>query len=457
MFRSINPFTEEQFGETPTLLDQELEKKLSLSMHAFSAWSHLDIKEKLVFVQNLKTILREEKQTLSLLITQEMGKPLKQSLTEVEKCVQLCEYVSEQAPAFLKDKTHLPSTPKNSYVSFQPLGLILGIMPWNFPCWQVFRFALPVLLGGNTVLVKHAPNVMLCAVQLEALFLKAGFPSGVYQNLPISIEQTKKVISDSRIQGVSLTGSVRAGRAVATLSGQYLKKTVLELGGSDPYVILDSADLDLASAECVASRMNNSGQSCISAKRFIVTSQNAKTFTDLIVKKMKQYKMGDPMLPDTRLGPLARADLRENLHKQVSHLKKKGACALLGAYLPKEKGYFYPPTILKSDTIDNVFDFKEELFGPVAWMIFVPDEKSALRTANASPYGLGSAIFCRDTKKAERWARNYLQAGSSVVNQALHSHSALPFGGIKDSGYGRELSGYGFYEFMNVKTISIAQ
>ncbi len=458
MFRSINPFTEEEFGETLFLSDEELEKKFSFSTRVLSSWSALDIHKRIVFVQNLKNLLKSEKKTLATLITHEMGKPLQQSLAEVEKCIKLCEYVSEQAPVFLADKTNLPSAPENSYVSFQPLGIILGIMPWNFPFWQVLRFALPVLLGGNTVFLKHAPNVMLCATELEKLFIKAGFPLGVYQNLPISIEQTEKIIADRRVRGLSLTGSVKAGRVVSALAGRYLKKSVLELGGSDPYVILDSADLELASRECVLSRMNNSGQSCISAKRFIVTRKNAEKFTALVVEKMKSYKMENPVLPDTLLGPLARKDLREHLQSQVAFLKAKGAQVVLGAQLPEQKGYFYPPTVLKSDaTTDNVCVFEEELFGPVAWIITVPDEESALRKANISPYGLGAAVFSRDMEQAEKWARNYLQAGACVVNQALHSHPALPFGGIKDSGYGRELSSFGFYEFMNVKTISISK
>lgn len=455
MFQSINPFTEEPLGETYPLSDQEMEEKLSLSARALPAWSDLDINKKIAFAQNLKELLQKEKKNLSALITKEMGKPLQQALAEVEKCAELCEYASKQAPLLLKDKTNLPFAPKNSYISFQPLGLILGIMPWNFPFWQVFRFALPVSLGGNAVLIKHAPNVMLCALELEKLFIKAGFPLGVYQNLPISLEQTKKALADQRIRGVSLTGSVKAGRAVSALAGRYLKKTVLELGGSDPYIILDSANLKIATRECVLSRMNNSGQSCIAAKRFIVTQKNAEEFSALVVEKMKSYKMENPILPGARLGPLARKDLREHLHSQTTLLMEKGAEALLGANIPRQKGYFYPPTVLKCDFDLPAGSFEEELFGPVALIIIVSNEKEALRTANSSVYGLGAAIFSQDTKKAEKWARDYLQAGSCMVNQALRSHPALPFGGIKDSGYGRELSSYGFYEFLNIKTISV--
>ena len=456
MFSSINPFTEERFNETPLLSYEELNSKLDLSHKCFATWRSLLLDKKIAYVQNLKAVLDREKKVLANSITKEMGKPFKQSLAEIEKCIWLCEYGGQKAPDFLKEKHSIPLAPENAYVMYEPLGVILGIMPWNFPFWQVFRFAIPVILSGNTVLIKHAPNVMLCAAELERVFLEAGFPVGVYQNLPVSIEQTEKVIKDSRLKGVSFTGSVKAGRSVARLAGQYLKKNVLELGGNDPYLILDSADLDKAVKEGVLSRMNNSGQSCISAKRFIVTKKNKDQFIHLLQREMENYKMGDPLCKETNLGPLARKDLREHLHNQVNDLIRQGAKLLLGGYLPKGKGYFYPPSILSQDVLssdDTSFD--EELFGPVALVINVPDEETAFRVANHSSYGLGAAIFSQDMKKAEEGARNRLQAGSCVVNKALHSHPALPFGGIKDSGYGRELSFCGFYEFVNVKTIQV--
>ena len=453
MFQSINPFTEEQFSEIAFLSDLELEEKLCFSSQVFTVWNSFHLDKKIVCVQNLIAILNQEKQELASLITKEMGKPLSQSVAEIEKCAQLCEYVATQAPFFLADKTHLPFAPKNSYIMYQALGVILGIMPWNFPFWQVFRFALPALLSGNTVLVKHAPNVMLCAIELETLFIKAGFPVGLYQNLPISLEQTTKVIKDSRLRGVSLTGSVKAGRSVAALAGEYLKKSLLELGGNDPYLILDSADLKLAAKECALSRMNNSGQSCIAAKRFIVTDKNADEFVALLTGEMKAYKMENPLLMETNFGPLARKNLRDHLHSQVNRLIYKGAEVLLGAQLPARRGYFYPPTVLRGSAASAVSSFEEELFGPVALVIIVSNEEEAVQIANHSSYGLGAAIFSRDIAKAEKLARDTMQTGSCVVNQALHSHPALPFGGIKDSGYGRELSACGFYEFVNIKTI----
>lgn len=455
MFQSINPFTEEQFSETPALSHQEWEAKLYFSNQVFAGWSNRSLKEKLAFVQHLIRCIGEGKEQLSSLITKEMGKPIRQSLSEIEKCIWFCEYVISRAPSILADRVKLPYAPEKSYVTHQPLGVVLGIMPWNFPFWQVFRFALPTLLSGNTVLVKHAPNVMLCAIALEKLFIKAGFPLGAYQNVPISLEQTEKVIRSWYLKGVSLTGSVEAGRAVASLSGQHLKKCLLELGGSDPYLILDSADLKLAAKECVLSRMNNGGQSCIAAKRFIVTKKNAGEFISLVKKEMSSYEMGDPGLVDTNLGPLARKDLRDRLHSQVNRLIDKGAKLLLGGALPDRKGCFYPPTVLKSSS-SIVTSFEEELFGPVALVIEVSNEEEAVETANASPYGLGAAIFSQDAVRAEKLAREKLQVGSCMVNQALHSHPALPFGGVKDSGYGRELSAWGFYEFVNVKTIQVA-
>ncbi len=456
MFQSINPFTEEPFSEIPPLSHEEWEEKLNLANQVFSVWRARSLKERRALVQKLAELMDKEKDRLAALITREMGKPVRQSLSEIKKCIWLCEYAVEQAPSVLADRVELPYAPEKSYVTYQPLGVVLGIMPWNFPFWQVFRFALPTLLSGNTVLVKHAPNVMLCAIELEKLFLAADFPFGAYQNIPITVEQTGQLMASPYLKGVSLTGSVEAGRAVATLSGQHLKKSLLELGGSDPYLILDSADLELAAKECVLSRMNNGGQSCIAAKRFIVTEKNEEEFISLVKREMSTYKIGDPGLMETSLGPLARKDLRKRLHSQVSHLVDKGAKLLLGGRLPDRQGYFYPPTILKSTASSAVSSFEEELFGPVAFVIVVSNEEEAIETANASPYGLGAAVFSRDIAQAEKLAREKLQVGSCVVNQALHSHPALPFGGIKDSGYGRELSSWGFYEFVNVKTIQVS-
>ena len=454
MFISINPFTEEPFGETSPLSDSEQEKKLHISEKAFQAWSQLSWEQKKAPVENLSRLLKKEKSRLATLITKEMGKPLWQAEKEIEKCASLCDYTAQMGKTFLSDELHLPHAPKKAYVTYQPLGVILGIMPWNFPFWQVFRFAVPTILVGNSVVIKQAPNVMLCAEELEKLFISATFPKGVYQNLAISVEQASRVIADPCIKGVSLTGSVKAGRAVSALAGKHLKKTVLELGGSDPYLILDSADLPMSAKECVLSRMNNSGQSCIAAKRLIVTQKKAEEFSSLVKQEMQKHQLGDPMRSDTLVGPLARKDLRDLLHHQVQTLKNKGLQVLLGGEVPTQKGYFYPPTVLMGSA-SLVKDFKEELFGPVVLIIEVSDEEEALRVANDSPYGLGAAVFSQDREKAEHYARQGLQAGACAINQALHSHPALPFGGVKDSGYGRELASSGFYEFANKKTIYV--
>ena len=455
MFLSINPYTEEPLAETLALSDSEWDKKLALSAKSLSSWHPLPLHKKISLVQNLKASLLKNKTKLSTLITQEMGKPIRQSQAEVEKSTRLAEYMTYQAPLVLADQKNIPLAPKGSYITFQAMGIILGIMPWNFPIWQALRFALPTLLGGNVILLKPAPNVLLLSLQLEKLFLSAGFPSGVCQVLPISHEQTGKVIADRRVRGVSLTGSVKAGRAVASLAGKHLKKVVLELGGSDPYIIRDLADLKLSAQECVHARMNNSGQSCIAAKRLLVTRKNAKKFISFVKQELLLYnKAGDPMQENTKLGPLARRDLRENLHSQVKALIKKGAVCEMGGVMPQRKGWFYPPTLLHIQAQELAY-FEEELFGPVALVIVASKEEELLPLANHSPYGLGGAVFSQNKADAELWARDLVESGACAVNQALHSHPALPFGGVRDSGYGRELSTFGFYEFLNIKTITI--
>ena len=455
MFLSINPFTEETITETMPFSDLELENVLDLSHQAFFNWKRENVKKRVSYVQKLGRVLEDQKQELSFLMTKEMGKLRSQSLAEIEKCINLCKYVVNVSSSVLADRRSLPFAPEGSYLTYQALGIVLGVMPWNFPVWQVLRFALPTLMSGNTVLVKHSPNVMGCAESLGKLFNQI-FPEGVYQNLPISIKQTEKILVDSRIKGVSLTGSVKAGRSIGALAGKYLKKSLLELGGSDPYLILDTVDLKLAAEQCVQSRMNNNGQSCIAAKRLIVTQKNQEHFISLIVEKMKRFNRGDPLLPETRLGPLARKDLRDTLHKQVRELIRKGAKLLLGGEInSKQRGWFYPPTVLSSlSSVTGVSLYEEELFGPVALIIIVSNEEEAVELANASSYGLGSAVFCSDLKKAKDIAHR-LEAGACAINRCLHSDPALPFGGVKNSGYGRELSDLGFYEFVNIKTIRL--
>ena len=451
MFRSVNPYTEKCFFKAPLLSDKQVEQVLIQAEKAHREWSQALLKDRCATIHKLISILELNKKNLAKLMTQEMGKPIRQSEAEISKSISFCDYVSRQATSFLADRKNLVMAPKEAYVVIRSLGIILGIMPWNFPVWQVIRFALPTLLSGNVVLIKHAPNVMGVAKELNNIFKELGF-TNIYQNIPVSLEQTARLVQDRRVRGVSLTGSVQAGRKVAELAGRHLKKTVLELGGSDPYLLLDSVDVEFAATECVAARMVNNGQSCIAAKRFIVTKKNAKLFTDLVVEKMRAYCMEDPSEPNTLLGPLARKDLRDKVHTQVKSLSESMQI-LLGAHLPSRKGYFYPATVLQQDGFFNSEEYQEELFGPVALILVVASEKEAVQAANHSHYGLGGAIFAKDQDKAESIARDSLQVGSCSIGRAMHSHPALPFGGIKDSGYGRELSSWGFYEFANIKTI----
>ncbi len=451
MFHSINPFTEQTIRETKALSDSECEKSLQVSQKNFLKWKTQDLKSRITFINCLKSQLKVQKDELAVMVSTEMGKPLIQAKGEIEKCLSLCDYMVQVAPQALGTKKDLAFAPPGSSVTCQPLGVILGIMPWNFPVWQVMRFCIPALLAGNAVVVKHAPCVMGVAEALSRLFQKS-FKSKVYQNLPLSLEQTQKTIAHPCIQGVSLTGSVNAGKAVACTAGRHLKKTLLELGGCDPYIVLEDADLKEAAHQCVLSRMNNNGQSCIAAKRFIVTKKNKDTFTDLVLKEMHSFdRMGDPLKTETRLGPLARKDLRDHLHQKVRELKNRGAGLLTGGHIPERTGWFYPPTVLSSDK-ESVLQYEEELFGPVALILHVKNETEALKLANTSPYGLGAAVFSQNKAKAHQVALQ-LQTGACAINQCLHSHPALPFGGVKNSGYGRELSLQGFYEFVNIKTL----
>ncbi|MCB0634497.1 MAG: NAD-dependent succinate-semialdehyde dehydrogenase, partial [Lewinella sp.] len=369
-----------------------------------------------------------------------------------EKCAWVCRYYAEHGADFLTNKMKGTDAAK-SYVSFEPLGVILAIMPWNFPFWQVFRCAAPAVMAGNTVLLKHASNVPGCALAIEALFTEAGFPKGVFQTLLIDSAATADVIASPAVRAVSLTGSEAAGRAVAKLAGEYLKKCVLELGGSDPYLILEDADLDHAAEVCTKGRLLNNGQSCIGAKRFIVVEKVYDTFLEKFRAKMAAATMGHPMDEQTDLGPLARTDLRDDLHEQVQLSVRQGARCILGGEIPEMEGAYYPATILV-DVAPAQPAYYEELFGPVASVIKVIDEQEAILVANDSPFGLGAAIFTRNTEAAERIAQE-IDSGSVFINALVKSDPRLPFGGIKNSGFGRELSEFGIREFVNVKTVYV--
>lgn len=398
--------------------------------------------------------LREESEELAQLMTAEMGKPITQSRAEVEKCAWLCDFLAENAASFLAPET-VKTDARRSQVVFDPLGVILAVMPWNFPLWQVFRAAIPAILAGNGMLLKHAANVTGCALACEDVLARAGFPPDLFRTLLIGSDAVGEVIDSRQIRGVTVTGSVGAGRAVAERAGKQLKKTVLELGGSDAYLILDDADVRSAAETCAKSRLVNSGQSCIAAKRFIVTPRVHAEFEELMLEHMASAVMGDPTLEETQVGPQARRDLRKELHRQVTVSVEKGARCVLGGVIPEGPGAFYPPTVL-TGVARGMPANDEELFGPVAAIIPAASEEDAIEIANDSDFGLGAAVFTRDIPRGEEIAASRLQAGSCFVNTLVRSDPRLPFGGIKDSGYGRELSRYGILEFVNIKTVYVA-
>jgi succinate-semialdehyde dehydrogenase/glutarate-semialdehyde dehydrogenase len=383
----------------------------------------------------------------------EMGKPIAAGRAEIEKCVLACEYYAEHAEKMLQPEI-IKTDARKSFVTFNPLGVILAIMPWNYPFWQVFRHAAPGLMAGNGVILKHASNVPGCAAAIEDIFKKAGFPEYLFQNFLISSQRVEDLIEHPTITAVTLTGSTTAGRAVAEKAGKMLKKTLLELGGSDPYLILEDADLDKTVEACVTSRLLNSGQSCIAAKRFVVVEAVRRQFEQMLVDQMQAKRMGDPLDEAVEIGPQARFDLRDDLHQQVIKSITKGAVCLLGGEIPEDPGAFYPATVL-GNVGKGMPAYEEEIFGPVAAVIPVKNEKEAVQVANDSSFGLGAAVFTRDTERGEHIAANHLEAGNCFVNAFVKSDPRLPFGGIKESGYGRELSHYGLKEFVNIKTVYI--
>ena len=397
-------------------------------------------------------LLRERRDELARLMALEMGKPVTQGRAEAEKCALVCEYYARHTAEFLAPQPVVTEATR-SYVLFQPLGTLLAVMPWNFPFWQVFRCAAPALMAGNTVVLKHASNVPGCSLAIEQLFRDAGAPAGAFQTLLISAARAEALIAHPAIAAVTVTGSTAAGQAIAAKAGACLKKSVLELGGSDPYLVLEDADLELAAAMCVTARLINSGQSCIAAKRFLVVESVRARFEELFVTGMRAQVLGDPLLPATTVGPLARADLRTELHDQVQRSVRKGARVVLGGEIPPGPGWFYPPTVL-TDVTPAMPVFAEETFGPVAAIVGVPDEPTAIRLANASVFGLGAAVFTRNSARGERVAAA-LEAGACFVNAFVKSDPRLPFGGIKQSGYGRELAAVGIREFVNVKTVVV--
>lgn len=456
--KSINPATGEELKDYPEHSTSDIAAILE-SMHTVQTeWKKTPFSERKEKMKRAAALLRERQEDMTRLMCEEMGKVYKSGLSEIEKCAWCCDFYADNAEAFLQDEA-IKTDATRSFVTINPLGIVYAIMPWNFPYWQVFRFAAPALMAGNAGLLKHAPNVPGCSLAIEKIFEDAGFPKNLFRSVLVSLENTPAVsdsiIEHRRVKAVTLTGSTGAGKAVAAKAGSVLKKAVLELGGSDAYVVLADADLEKSVDACVNSRLINSGQSCIAAKRFIVVEPLKRDFEAMVIERMAQRKMGDPLAEDTDIGPQARFDLRDGLHRQVEQSIAAGAKCPLGGKIPEGPGAFYPPTVL-TDVPKGSPAYDEELFGPVASIITAKDEADAIRIANDSPFGLGGAVFTKDVKKGERLAAEAMQSGSCFVNTFVRSDPRLPFGGIKESGYGRELSHYGIKEFVNIKSVYIA-
>ena len=451
MIKSVNPANLEVLQTSETMQPYEVNKIINQTNNEFESWRKTSFEHRAKLMKNAAGVLRNKKEEFARLMTLEMGKPISQSKAEVEKCAWVCDYYAENADKFLSDEI-IVTDAKKSFVTFQPLGVVLAIMPWNFPFWQVFRFASPGLMAGNAGLLKHASNVSGCALAIESVFQEAGFPDNLFRTIIVPSSQMEEVIKNEKIKAVTLTGSVPAGKSVAKIAGSLLKKTVMELGGSDPYVILEDADLEMAADTCTTARLINAGQSCIAAKRFIVVEKIYNEFERLFVEKMKSKKMGDPFDESNDIGPQASVSLRDELQQQVEKSVQLGAEPLLGGKIPEQAGAWYPPTVL-SKVKKGMPAFDEELFGPVAALIKVKDENEAIELANESIFGLGSAVFTNDVERGEKIAKEKLQAGCCFVNAFVKSDPRLPFGGIKESGYGRELSSFGIREFVNIKTV----
>lgn len=447
-FQSKNPYTREVLAEHIVLSNTALQDKLKLAQNAFRSWKTTSFQERSEKMYKVAKILKEKKEFLGRLITNEMGKVLAESIGEVEKSAVNCEYYAENAEKMLRDEPY--QTPFQSLSVYDPLGAVFAIMPWNYPFWQVLRYAAPTIMAGNVSLLKHAPNTIGCAKAIEKVFLEAGFPEGVFQEITVDIAQVEMVISSDIVQGVTLTGSESAGSSVAALAGKHIKKSVLELGGSDAFIVLKDADLEAAATIATKSRMLNAGQTCICAKRFIVTEDIADQFLDSFSEKISKIMQGDPLDENVQMGPLARMDLADKLESQLRRGIKEGARLVLGG---QRDGCNFQPTLL-DQVHENNITFKEEVFGPIATIIRAKDENQAIEIANHHRYGLAASIWTKDKDRAYFLARK-IEAGNVFVNSMVRSDSRLPFGGIKKSGYGRELSSIGIKEFMNMKTIVI--
>lgn len=450
---SINPATGETLGSFEEYAPERVAAVIDETHRAWLDWREVPLERRSALLNVVAQRLRQRSEELARLMAQEMGKPITEGRAEIEKCAWVCEYYAEQGPAMLAEQP-VSADATRSYVAFRPLGVVLAVMPWNFPFWQVFRFAAPALMAGNAGLLKHSSNVPHCALAIEELFAEAGFPPNLFRTLLIGSGGVDEVIEHPLVRAVTLTGSEPAGRKVAAKAGQMLKKTVLELGGSDPFIVTCGADLELAAQVGAKARCLNSGQSCIAAKRFIVFEAVYDAFLELFKQAMEKLVVGDPLDEHTQVGPQARGDLRDELHQQVQASVAAGARLVAGGQALDRKGFFYAPTIL-AEVGPGMAAYDEELFGPVASVIRVADAEQAVAVANDTPFGLGGSVWDRDVVRGESIALR-IEAGAVFVNGMVKSDPRLPFGGIKASGYGRELSHFGLLEFVNVQTVWVA-
>ena len=447
---TVNPATGEVVKTFEALSDGEIQRKVAIAQAAFLQYRQTTFEQRSQWLQSAAAILESDKNRLGALITLEMGKTLKAAISEVEKCAVVCRFYAENGAQFLADEA-IATDASHSFIRYQPLGIILAVMPWNFPFWQVFRFAAPALMAGNVGLLKHASNVPQCALAIAEIIQQAGFPQGAFQALLMDSSKVAPLMADDRIKAATLTGSEPAGASLAVAAGKNIKKVVLELGGSDPFVVLPSADLKAAAATAVTSRMLNCGQTCISAKRFIVADSIADEFEDLLIAQYKQLKVGDPMLPDTDLGPLSTPKILEDIDRQVQTIAQKGARILVGGTRLDRPGNYYQPTLITDIAAENPLG-REEFFGPVGLLFRVADIHEAIALANNTPFGLGSSAWTTDPTEQEQLI-NGIEAGCVFINGMVKSDPRLPFGGTKRSGFGRELGVHGIHEFVNIKTI----
>ncbi len=450
--KTVNPYNNNTIKEFDWLSDKELQSKLHQATETFDEYKRSAFPLRTELMKNVARLLEDNTEQYAKTITEEMGKPIEQSIAEVEKCIWVSNYYADNVKLFMRDEK-IKTDATKSFICYEPLGVILGVMPWNFPFWQVFRFGVPAIMAGNVCLLKHAPRVPQCAIALENIFREAGFNEGVFQSLFIKESQVPTVLEHQAVQGVTVTGSVKAGAAVAAEAGKNIKKSVLELGGSDPFIVLGNANVKEAAQQGAQSRMLNTGQSCIAAKRFIVEESVQEDFVKLLKENIGNMKMGDPTKKSTNIGPMAREELAQKLKRQVDESVKQGAEVLMGGDRPQRKGAFYKPTIL-TNVKPGMPAYDEELFGPVATILVAEDENEAIALANDTDYGLGASLWTTDKEKGRRLARR-LEAGNVFVNSLVKSDPRLPFGGVKKSGYGRELAYLGIKEFTNHKTVWI--